>query len=59
MEEGIRDAVITLSIEAEDLFFVPFSIVCQGRGRRLQAIRRWKVSYILVVIAEEALECGF
>ena len=36
--------------------FGPFSIVCQGRGRRLQAIRRWRVSYILVVIVEKALD---
>ena len=36
--------------------FGPFLIVCQGRGRRLQTIRRWRVSYILLVIVEEALE---
>ena len=51
MEEGIRDAVITLSVEVAGLFR---AFDCQARGRRLQAIRRWRVSYILVVVVEEA-----
>ena len=51
MQQGIRDAVITLSVQVTGLFRV---FDCQGRGRRLQAIRRWRVDYILVVFLDQA-----
>ena len=55
MQEGIRDAVITLSgaVEVGGVFGACL-IVRQGRGRRLQTIRRWRVNYIIVVHVEEA-----